>query len=88
MRTVGDLGEITKSLPVFSIPNVPWNMETLSIIFPTALGLSIVGLTESLLTASIVDDMTDTSSNKTKKAEGKELRTWSLVSLAAWLAVR
>ena len=33
LRTVGDLGEITKSLPVFSIPNVPWNMETLSIIF-------------------------------------------------------
>lgn len=71
LRTVGDLGEITKSLPVFSIPNVPWNMETLSIIFPTALGLSIVGLTESLLTASIVDDMTDTSSNKNQESRGQ-----------------
>lgn len=71
MRTVGDLGEITKSLPIFSIPNVPWNMETLSIIFPTALGLSIVGLTESLLTASIVDDMTDTSSNKNQESRGQ-----------------
>jgi len=71
LRTVGDLGEITKSLPIFSIPNVPWNMETLSIIFPTALGLSIVGLTESLLTASIVDDMTDTSSNKNQESRGQ-----------------
>ncbi|MGB3568689.1 MAG: SulP family inorganic anion transporter [Priestia megaterium] len=71
LRTVGDLGEITKSLPLFSIPNVPWNMETLSIIFPTALGLSIVGLTESLLTASIVDDMTDTSSNKNQESRGQ-----------------
>ncbi|CAH0162376.1 Bicarbonate transporter BicA [Priestia megaterium] len=71
LRIVGDLGEITKSLPIFSIPNVPWNMETLSIIFPTALGLSIVGLTESLLTASIVDDMTDTSSNKNQESRGQ-----------------
>lgn len=71
LRTVGDLGEITKSLPLFSIPNVPWNMETLSIVFPTALGLSIVGLTESLLTASIVDDMTDTSSNKNQESRGQ-----------------
>jgi sulfate permease, SulP family len=71
LRTVGDLGEITKSLPIFSIPDVPWNMETLSIIFPTALGLSIVGLTESLLTASIVDDMTDTSSNKNQESRGQ-----------------
>ncbi|MGX1373381.1 SulP family sulfate permease [Priestia megaterium] len=71
LRTVGDLGEITKSLPLFSIPNVPLNMETLSIIFPTALGLSIVGLTESLLTATIVDDMTDTPSNKNKESRGQ-----------------
>lgn len=71
LRTVGDLGGIAKSLPLFSIPNVPWNMETLSIIFPTALGLSIVGLTESLLTASIVDDMTDTSSNKNQESRGQ-----------------
>ncbi|MFQ6584931.1 SulP family inorganic anion transporter [Priestia megaterium] len=71
LRTVGDLGEITRSLPMFSIPNVPLNMETLSIIFPTALGLSIVGLTESLLTATIVDDMTDTPSNKNKESRGQ-----------------
>ncbi|MGG1369066.1 SulP family inorganic anion transporter, partial [Priestia megaterium] len=71
LGTVGDLGEITRSLPLFSIPNVPLNMETLSIIFPTALGLSIVGLTESLLTATIVDDMTDTPSNKNKESRGQ-----------------
>jgi SulP family sulfate permease len=71
LGTVGDLGEITRSLPMFSIPNVPLNMETLSIIFPTALGLSIVGLTESLLTATIVDDMTDTPSNKNKESRGQ-----------------
>ncbi|MCG8398125.1 SulP family inorganic anion transporter [Bacillus atrophaeus] len=71
LRTVGDLGTITQSLPSFLIPDVPLNFETLSIIFPTALALSIVGLLESLLTASIVDDMTDTSSNKNKEARGQ-----------------
>lgn len=71
LRTVGDLGTITQSLPSFFIPDVPLNFETLSIIFPTALALSIVGLLESLLTASIVDDMTDTGSNKNKEARGQ-----------------
>ncbi|MGK9184786.1 SulP family inorganic anion transporter [Priestia filamentosa] len=71
LNTVGDLGEITQSLPMFAIPNIPLNIETLSIIFPTALGLSIVGLTESLLTASIVDDMTDTPSDKNKESRGQ-----------------
>jgi SulP family sulfate permease len=71
LRTVGDLGTITQSLPSFFIPDVLLNFETLSIIFPTALALSIVGLLESLLTASIVDDMTDTSSNKNKEARGQ-----------------
>ncbi|OES44766.1 SulP family inorganic anion transporter [Domibacillus iocasae] len=71
LRTVGDLGNITQSLPSFFIPDVPLNFETLSIIFPTALALSIVGLLESLLTASIVDDMTDTTSNKNREARGQ-----------------
>ncbi|OXS76670.1 SulP family inorganic anion transporter [Domibacillus enclensis] len=71
LRTVGDLGTITQSLPSFFIPDVPFNVETLSIIFPTALALSIVGLLESLLTASIVDDMTDTTSNKNREARGQ-----------------
>lgn len=71
LRTVGDLGNITQSLPSFFIPDVPLNLETLSIIFPTALALSMVGLLESLLTASIVDDMTDTTSNKNREARGQ-----------------
>ena len=71
VRTVGDLGEIKQALPSFLIPDIPFNWETLQIIFPTALALSIVGLLESLLTASIVDDMTDTASNKNKEARGQ-----------------
>ncbi|MCM3668617.1 SulP family inorganic anion transporter [Mesobacillus maritimus] len=71
LRTVGDLGAITQSLPTFLIPTVPFNFETLAIIFPYAIALAIVGLLESLLTASIVDDMTDTSSNKNREARGQ-----------------
>ncbi|MDA6130864.1 SulP family inorganic anion transporter, partial [Escherichia coli] len=64
VRTVGDMGTITSALPAFFIPDVPFNLETLKIIFPYSIALAIVGLLESLLTASIVDDMTDTASNK------------------------
>jgi len=69
--TVGDLGNITQSLPSFLIPNVPFNLETLMIILPFSISLAIVGLVESLLTASIVDDMTDTGSDKNKEARGQ-----------------
>ena len=71
LRTVGDLGTITQSLPSFLIPNVPFTLETLAIIFPYAISLAIVGLLESLLTASIVDDMTGTESNKNREARGQ-----------------
>lgn len=71
MKTIGDLGTITQSLPTFFIPDVPFNFETLSIIFPYALGLALVGLMESLMTAQIVDDMTDTKSNKNQEARGQ-----------------
>lgn len=71
LRTVGDLGEIKQSLPAFMIPNIPFNFETLAIIFPTAFALSIVGLLESLLTSSIVDDMTDTESDKNRESRGQ-----------------
>jgi sulfate permease, SulP family len=71
VKTVGDMGELSSSLPSFFIPNVPFNFETLSIIFPYALALSIVGLLESLLTSSIVDDMTDTASDKNKESRGQ-----------------
>lgn len=69
--TVGDLGTITQSLPSFLFPNVPLNLETLLIILPYSISLAVVGLVESLLTASIVDDMTGTGSNKNKEARGQ-----------------
>ncbi|MDF9846193.1 MULTISPECIES: SulP family inorganic anion transporter [Paenibacillus] len=71
LGTVGDLGNITQSLPMFFIPNVPFNLETLQIIFPYSVALAIVGLLESLLTASILDDMTSSDSNKNKEARGQ-----------------
>jgi sulfate permease, SulP family len=71
LRTVGDLGAITRSLPSLAIPSVPFTFETLAIIFPYSISLAIVGLLESLLTASIVDDMTGTESNKNQEARGQ-----------------
>jgi SulP family sulfate permease len=71
LNTVGDLGTITQSLPTFFIPDVPFTFETLQIIFPYALSLAIVGLLESLLTSQIVDDMTETESNKNRESRGQ-----------------
>lgn len=71
VRTVGDMGALTQALPIFALPNIPLNFETLMIILPYSLALAIVGLLESLLTASIVDDMTDTDSNKNKESRGQ-----------------
>ncbi|MEM9218674.1 MAG: SulP family inorganic anion transporter [Cyanobacteria bacterium P01_F01_bin.150] len=69
--TVGDMGELPSALPVFYLPQVPFNLETLKIIFPTALTMSIVGLLESFLTASVLDDLTDTGSDKNQEAKGQ-----------------
>ena len=71
VRTVGDMGALPASLPLFALPNIPLTFETLMIILPYSLALAIVGLLESLLTASIVDDMTDTDSNKNKESRGQ-----------------
>lgn len=71
VRTVGDMGELTQALPMFLLPDIPLNFETLQIIFPYSLSIAIVGLVESLLTAQIVDDMTDTTSDKNKEARGQ-----------------
>jgi len=71
LRTVGDLGTITQSLPSFLIPNVPFSLETLMIILPFSMALAIVGLLETLLTATIVDDMTGTESKKNKESRGQ-----------------
>lgn len=71
LRTVGDLGTISQTLPTFLLPDVPVNLETLMIILPYSLALAVVGLLESLLTANIVDDMTGTTSDKNKESRGQ-----------------
>lgn len=71
MQTIGDLGTMPNSLPTFFFPDIPLNLETLKIILPYSLALSIVGLLESLLTAQVLDDMTDTPSNKNWEARGQ-----------------
>ncbi len=71
VRQVGDLGELPSTLPVFLWPEVPWNFETLRIVLPYSFGLAAVGLLESLMTAQIVDDLTDTPSNKNRECVGQ-----------------
>lgn len=71
VRTVGDMGEITRKLPFFHLPDVLFSFETLKIILPTSLTLAVVGILESLLTATIVDEMTDTESDKNKEIRGQ-----------------
>ena len=71
VRRVGDLGALPDSLPVFLWPQVAWTLETLWIVLPYSLGLAAVGLLESLMTAQIVDDMTDTPSDKNRECKGQ-----------------
>jgi SulP family sulfate permease len=71
VRTVGDLGALPDSLPLFMIPNIPFTLETLWIILPYSISVAAVGLLESLLTAAIVDQMTDTGSDKNREAVGQ-----------------
>ena len=71
VRRVGDMGELPNTLPAFLLPDVPMTFETLKIIFPYSITLAIVGLLESLLTAAIVDDLTDTASNKNRECAGQ-----------------
>ncbi|MFC7878764.1 SulP family inorganic anion transporter [Isoptericola sp. NPDC057391] len=69
--TVGDEGALPDSLPSLFFPDVPLNLETLQIIAPFALAMALVGIIESLLTAKLVDDITDTHSNKTRETWGQ-----------------
>nr|WP_298136040.1 SulP family inorganic anion transporter [uncultured Pseudomonas sp.] len=71
IHTVGDMGELPDTLPIFLWPNVPLTLETLAIIFPYAAALAVVGLLESMMTATIVDDLTDTSSDKNRECKGQ-----------------
>ncbi|NJP09514.1 MAG: SulP family inorganic anion transporter [Leptolyngbyaceae cyanobacterium RU_5_1] len=71
VRRVGDMGEITRNLPVLHLPHISLSLETLAIILPYSLTLAIVGLLESLLTAALVDDLTDTRSSRNQEARGQ-----------------
>jgi SulP family sulfate permease len=71
IRTVGDMGDLPDTLPIFLWPDVPLNLDTLMIIFPYSMGLAVVGLLESMMTATIVDDLTDTTSDKNRECRGQ-----------------
>ncbi len=71
IRTVGDMGQLPDTLPVLLWPQVPLNLDTLLIILPYSLALAVVGLLESLMTATIVDDITDTPSDKNRECKGQ-----------------
>jgi len=71
IRTVGDMGELPDTLPIFLWPEVPLNLDTLMIILPYSIGLATVGLLESMMTATIVDDLTDTKSDKNRECKGQ-----------------
>src|SRR5690554_5068100 len=71
VRTVGDMGELPDTLPVFFLPNIPLNWETLTIVLPYSFPLAMVGLLESMMTQTIVDDMTDTKSDRNKECRGQ-----------------
>ncbi|WEX07274.1 SulP family inorganic anion transporter [Chelativorans sp. AA-79] len=71
VRTVGDMGELPSTLPVFLLPDIPLNLETLTIILPYSAAVAVVGLLESLMTASIVDELTDSSSDKNRECVGQ-----------------
>lgn len=71
LNTVGDMGNISTALPVFHLPLAPLNLETLLIVLPTSIAMAFVGIIESLLTAKIVDDFTDTRSDKNVEIRGQ-----------------
>jgi SulP family sulfate permease len=86
IRTVGDMGELPDSLPVFLLPDVPLNLETLRSSSPYSATLAVVGLLESMMTASIVDDLTDTPSNKNRECVGQGVANIASGFSAAWRA--
>ncbi|WP_151868346.1 SulP family inorganic anion transporter [Acinetobacter soli] len=71
VRTVGDMGNLPNQLPHFFIPNIPWNLDTLWIILPYSCAMAAVGLLESMMTATIVDELTDSASNKHQECKGQ-----------------
>ena len=73
LRNVGDMGELPSTFPIFLIPQIPLTLETLQIILPYSAAIAAVGLLESLMTAQVVDDLTDTTSDKNRECIGQGL---------------
>jgi SulP family sulfate permease len=103
IRTVGDMGELPSTLPVFLLPQIPLDLDTLLIIAPYSAAVAAVGLLESLMTATIIDELTDTTSDKNRECIGQGIANTvtgfmggmagcAMIgqsdSWAAWLAVR
>lgn len=84
VRTVGDMGTITRALPLFHVPNIPISFDTIAITFPCAITLSLVGIMESLLTATILDEMTDSKSDKNQEVEGQGMANVVAGFLGEW----
>jgi SulP family sulfate permease len=70
-RTISDMGQLPDTLPIFLLPNIPLNVETLLIILPYSISLAIVGLLESMMTLTIIDDLTDTKGDRNKECKGQ-----------------
>ena len=78
IRTVGDMGSLPDTLPIFLLPDIPLNLETLQIILPYSIALAAVGLLESMMTATIIDEMTDTPSDKFQECKGQGIANINL----------
>jgi SulP family sulfate permease len=73
VRTVADLGDLPETLPILMAPQVPLSLNTLWIVLPVSLTIAAVGLLESLMTAQVVDDLTDTTSDRHRECKGQGL---------------
>jgi len=73
VRSIGDMGQLPDTLPIFLWPDVPLNLETLAIVFPYSISIAVVGLLESLMTANVIDELTDTESDKKRECKGQGL---------------
>lgn len=82
------MGELPDTLPVFLWPDVPLNLDTLMIILPYSVGLAVVGLLESMMTATIVDDLTDTTSDRNRECKGQASPTSARACSVAWRVAR
>lgn len=87
IHTVGDIVKLPDSLPVFLLPDVSLSLETLKIIFPVSATLAVVGLLESMMTASIVDDLTNANSNKNRECVGQGIVNIATGFFGVWRAV-